>query len=370
MSRIVSLQLGRAFAATSVVVGHTLHEAEKWPDASPWIEWLGHNVPFGSGVDVFFVISGFVMSFISQGRLDEPGYWRTFSLNRIARIVPAYWFYTTAMVVLLLAMPSAFDTASFNIWQVLRSYLFLPGLTAERGNPILQLGWTLNYEMFFYALFALAIALFGRRAVPALVATLVVLVALNPLFVDGIYALAYWTRPIILDFAAGMLLAEVFMRGIRIPRGTGIVLMILGVALLHVTIQMQFPPKSLADDVSYGIAATIFVAGLVLAPDVRETDPLTRGAVLVGDASYSLYLSHPFALTAVFLVFARIPALQLWNGWLYTAVSVAAAVVGSVFALWLIENPLTRLARGWLMKPGPRRHAAAASAAPAGNSRP
>ncbi len=344
--RLSTLQLGRAFAATSVVVGHTLHEAAKWDDLSPALRWGGGFVPFGQGVDVFFVISGFIMYHVSRGHLDRPGYWREFARNRVVRIVPTYWFYTFAMIALLAILPSAFDTATLDPGQILRSFLFLPGLDELRGNPVLQLGWTLNYEMFFYALFVGAIAAFGRRAVPALVVLLLALAALHPMLADGVYALKVWSRPIILDFAAGLGLGALWARGVRVSRGAGWALLglslvtFLAVPGLGLTVSM-----GVYADLPFLLAATLFVAGLTLVPDDAPRGRVGRAGVLVGDASYSLYLSHPFVLTAVFLVWDRVVTLRDLGGWAYLGVTTAACVVASIFGYWLVERPLTRLAR-------------------------
>ena len=134
MAKISTIQIGRAAAATSVVLCHTLHEAEKWPDVDPRLVAFSHYMPFGYGVDIFFVISGFVMYYISQSRRETPGYWKSFLENRVIRIVPVYWAFTLIMVGLVLALPQAFDTARFDIWQILRSFLFLPGRRPRSGG--------------------------------------------------------------------------------------------------------------------------------------------------------------------------------------------------------------------------------------------
>lgn len=147
--------------------------------------------------------------------------WKKFQ-NRVIRIVPVYWAFTLIMVGLVLALPQAFDTARFDIWQILRSFLFLPGPTAEVGRPILSLGWTLNLEMYFYGLFAIALAVAGRRAVPLLSAVLVLTVALHPLLARVAYPLEFWSQPIILNFAAGMGLGALHLRGAAWSRRGGL----------------------------------------------------------------------------------------------------------------------------------------------------
>lgn len=347
MAKLSLIQIGRAFAASSVVICHTLHEAEKWPDVDPRLVAFSHYMPFGSGVDIFFVISGFVMYYISQSKHETPGYWRTFAENRVTRIVPVYWFFTLIMVALLAAMPQAFDSARFEPWQIIRSFFFLPGPHFEFGMPILALGWTLNLEMYFYALFALSLALVGRHAVPVLSAFLIATVALHPVLArTGFFPLEFWSQPIILDFVAGMGLAALRHRGTSWTRGTG--LFALALSLIVFVMLPAFDLDWMGDysKLFFGVAATLFVAGLVFPPDVPATNWLSRSAVTVGDASYTLYLCHPFVLTAIFLVWARIPALQLAGGWFYTLIAVLAALIAAVCGYYLIERPLTELAKG------------------------
>lgn len=351
MSKILSIQAGRAFAAVSVVLCHTLHEAEKWPNASPKLVALSHYMPFGSGVEIFFVISGFVMYHISRGRREIPGYWQTFLENRVLRIVPVYWFYTLVMVGILLAIPSAFDTAHFDPWHLLRSLFFLPGPNEATGFPILSLGWTLNLEMYFYVLFAISLAAFGRHAVPVLSAVLVGLVVLHPWLARLGYPFGFWSLPIILNFVAGMGLGALRERGVAWSRPQGLACIAGSLLLFTLLPALGIERLGDYDKIALGVAATLFVAPLVFSPDIRDEGPLERGAVLVGDASYTLYLCHPFVLTAVFLVMARLPAVLLGQGWIYVAVSTLLAVIAAVVGYFLFERPVTALLRDSLFRP-------------------
>lgn len=351
MSKIFSVQAGRAFAATSVVLCHTLHEAEKWPSASPKLVAFSHYMPFGSGVEIFFVISGFVMYHISRGRRGTSGYWRTFLENRVIRIVPVYWFYTLVMVAILVALPSAFDTARFDPWHILRSLFFLPGPTEETGYPILSLGWTLNLEMYFYLLFAISLALFGRAAVPVLSAVLIGLVIAHPWLARLGYPFGFWSLPIILNFVAGMGLGALRARGLAWSRERGLLCVGLSLALFTLLPALGIDRLGDYDKIALGLAATLFVAPLVLSPDMAGESAPARGAVLVGDASYTLYLCHPFVLTAVFLVMARLPAALLGQGWIYVAASTLLAILAAVIGYFLIERPATALLRGGFFRP-------------------
>ena len=347
MSKLGSIQVGRALAALSVVTGHVLHEAGNLRDAQDWLLSLRGIYPFGSGVDVFFVISGFIMCYISRGRMADPGYAGRFVFNRVTRVVPLYWFYTSLMVALLLIMPGAFDSATFDLGHVLASYLFFPGIDDTYAQPIFALGWTLNYEMFFYALFALVI-LGARRAAPVVAILLLLSIFLaHPALSGGPYFLEFWSRGLILEFAAGMGLA--LLPWGRIPRSPVLAGLLLAGAVALLFWMHHYSGLPLADWrwLRYGLPAVVFVTGLLLlARD--EADPEHEGswprrtAVLLGDASYSLYLSHPFVLSAVYMAWAR---LAPGPAWAYVVVAVLACLAFSILSYRWLELPLARIFR-------------------------
>lgn len=154
-----SLQFLRALAATLVCIEHILYEIfvsfRNNPDAMP--SWVTPGLPFVSGVDIFFVLSGFLMVYTTQTMVggSKKSSWAVFLKKRIIRIVPLYWFYTSLMIAVLLIAPQLFGKAQADFWHFVQSYLFIPHERPAGGiRPVLSLGWTLNYEMFFYMVFA------------------------------------------------------------------------------------------------------------------------------------------------------------------------------------------------------------------------
>jgi peptidoglycan/LPS O-acetylase OafA/YrhL len=103
------------------------------------------------GVDIFFIISGFVMMYSTQ--TDS----RNFFLKRLIRIVPLYWLVTIITFSFYYIFPSFFSLPSNDLSHLVMSLLFIPFDKNGSGHaPILSVGWTLNYEMYFYFLFSLA----------------------------------------------------------------------------------------------------------------------------------------------------------------------------------------------------------------------
>ena len=365
--KIASLQYARALAAVLVVLTHTLYEAEKLAPAGTAagdaVRTVRRTVPFGAGVDVFFVISGFVMAYVSAGRLTQPGYPREYLRARLTRVAPPYWFYTTLMALALLAAPGAADSAALSARTAAYSYLFFPGWE-EVVRPLLSLGWTLNYEVFFYLLFFAALYLLRGRAVGG---TLVALGALA----GGWYAaraggvelpgcVRFWCAPIILEFGFGAAVAALYLRGVRVPAGAA---WALGAAACG-AVALAHPYRTDATRAwLFGVPAAALVAALTLArPAQSAADGLTRrgpaaaGLGLLGAASYTLYLAHPFVITAVYLAwvkFGLVEAIGPAGAWAYVAAAAAAAAAYSVVGYVYLELPLVRLAkRCW---PGPAR---------------
>ena len=160
---IVAIQVLRALAATAVVCAHfqmdlgrLLNARDALPDLT-----LGH-----AGVDLFFVISGFVMVYASEPMFGRAGGSWQFMTRRLIRIVPVYWLASTLYLVMALAIPvfeKSYSTAS-----VVASYLFIPWPRLDGiMQPLVGQGWTLNYEMFFYAIFAMAVSAPRRSRLPS-----------------------------------------------------------------------------------------------------------------------------------------------------------------------------------------------------------
>ncbi len=299
--------------------------------------------PFGhGGVDLFFIISGFIMVHATRARPTTPV---AFLANRIVRIAPIYWFITLAVYAVALAEPSLLQATSSDPEQLLKSILFIPFQKSNGlAQPVLFVGWTLNYEMFFYAIFAVGLTLprraFGFAVVASFISLLVVFgcIARPEATVAGFY-----TRPIILEFVAGMCLGALGsaarVESVNQRR------LVLGACLAGL-LALAFVPLAFPDVshlLTQGLPSLLLVAGAI----VLHNSGVTVGGrwlLLLGDASYSIYLTHPFvtrlAQKAGPLVgLTPAPAATLIAGTL-----VAVCVVGVVTHLGL-ERPMTRWAK-------------------------
>ncbi len=163
---------------------------------------------FGTvGVDLFFVISGFIMWTTTEtSRRGPVRFW----LARIVRIVPLYWIFTTLYVAAALITPESFYVVHLEAAHIVKSYLFVPATHPNLGliAPVYTLGWTLNYEMFFYLLFGFCLFVPSPRLRFALLASAFLLLVAGGLLAQPQGAIARtYTDPIMLEFLAGVMLA-------------------------------------------------------------------------------------------------------------------------------------------------------------------
>jgi exopolysaccharide production protein ExoZ len=280
------LQALRGIASCMVVL---YHASESWSAAASGaysFEWLGG----AGGVDIFFVISGFVMAVSSIGKGSGPrAAWHFFE-RRIVRVMPVYWLVTTFLVLKVemgMVRTGAILT-HIPLKDGILSYLLIP--YNPEASPLLGHAWTLSYEMFFYL--CLAIALWTRKNVPiAMTAFLGLLVIVGAFRTEHWPIITVLFSPFLLEFLAGLWLGFATIKGVRVGPWIG---GLLGAAALAT---MWFVPVRtiLMQRLEWGVCALLIVqAAVALEPKMGRWMP--RWALLLGDASYSLYLIHPLLL--------------------------------------------------------------------------
>lgn len=340
--RFLLIQVLRAVAALLVVCEHLKNDTlriflARDPLQSAWIE-----VPFSVGVDVFFVISGFVIAHSSASLHARSGSWKVFLVRRLARVVPLYWLLTAVLVVLVLVTGTIEWYAGFPAY-VFGSFAFVP---VQNGNgmllPLLSLGWTLNYEMLFYAVFALFVGLRQRPALILVAATLIASVAAGRLGLVAQPALIFWTDPIVLEFLAGIGLYVLVSRGLALSGFARLALVALALGLLFIGREPNLPWRWLA----WGGPAWLLVLAAVSGRRSAGGPWGHRVWDRLGDLSYAIYLSHLFVLVAVrhFLLWLQMPATPT------TFVLFGALVFSITFAVSTVlhfgfERPVLRVLR-------------------------
>ncbi len=335
----------RALAALLVVVHHALSAYRDRMDPRPHAVLVWENGM--CGVDIFFVISGFVMAISAPGLASLPNPGWVFFRRRLIRIVPLYWIFTTFQLLKLKVGFHMPDQILGSTWHIIASYLFVPALDAGNSPiPLLSVGWTLNYEMMFYVLFT--VALFWRvYPLTFLLPTLSVIAVVGwfdhpawPLFP----ALA---SPLVLEFLFGILLAHFTLRG-RLPNPlVSVLLLVVGFATI-LTIQLPFYT---ARAIYWGIPAAAIVTGVV-ALESRIGQRLPKSLLEAGNASYSTYLAHGFVLPVLWVVLVRFHQTGVAAVAELIVLSIVLSLLTGEIVHHCIELPLLNLMRGKKSVPG------------------
>ena len=335
--RIPSVQVVRALAALLVVAGHGLYEARAF-DASGHVARIAEWPLWTLGVDLFFVLSGFIMMWTFGEHFGRPGAWREFLARRLARIVPLYWMFTGLMIAATLLVPQRLESAAFSLEHAILSLLFIPHIAPQGGfHPILSLGWTLMYEMFFYLSFAVALML-PRRAglamLSVLFAMLFALASTTSLLPAALRM--FWGDTVLFEFLLGVLFYFIQRDGrLEMKRLAPLLLVCasIGIAALRSGTGLRL--------FQYGVPALgVFSFVYWMLPEVKLRTWIVL--VLVGEASYTLYLSHPFVLEAVKIVVGLAPLAPPVALWLFLPAAITAAVAFSLLFHARVERPLSR----------------------------
>lgn len=320
----------------AVHVGNPYGFEPRYLGGQSLLGWI--NIPGQAGVDLFFVISGLIMTIttwnLDRGVKDS----RRFMLRRVRRIYPIYWIVSLVVLAVYLAKPTFVNSQSDHPPQILESFVLLP----QAGLPLLAIGWTLTYEMYFYLMFAAAL-LVGRRWLPWILGGwALITLALALAFSDSdVPAMQLLTNPLLLEFVYGVVVGYVVMT--RPPVAPG---WLLGAGIVLITVAVTYASgfdEALLDSwfrvVAVGPPAALIVLGAIgLERQRRLIAP--AGLQYIGDASYSIYLWHTLLLVAAGrLMVLVLPPPNPLHVVLLIAIPIAV-VVACLVLFELVERPL------------------------------
>jgi exopolysaccharide production protein ExoZ len=244
------------------------------------------------------------------------------------------------VLLILVTFPKVMHNDRLEPMHVLFSYLFFPTVHPTVGQmfPLLIPGWTLNYEMFFYVLFGLGLLLPALTRLVAVSAALCGLVATQFLTtVHPLTAATFYTSSKLLEFVYGMVLGWLFIGGARLPASVAWLTLLAGTLLIASGDVFALP------DVLGGIPPLLIVAGAVM---VERSSGVTniRGLHLVGNASYSIYLSHTIVIALVLQLWLKTPLGHLPGGsFVFSVVELASVIAVGVLIYFYIEKSILRL---------------------------
>jgi exopolysaccharide production protein ExoZ len=347
---LVYIQILRFFAAVAVVAFHALGTPPKgfeMPDSA-----LTFALSYGGrGVDLFFVISGFVIFYATHASKLTPA---EFLRRRVERIVPLYFVVIFTVTMLAITLPATFGTPDwYTARHILKSLAFIA--FTDGDMPVVYVGWSLEYEMYFYLAVALLMAL-TREVWRNIVVIFSALAILGQ--IPGVGAalgnIAFFADPMILEFVLGVIVGSVFVNGgTRWP-------MPVAAACAIAALLVTDPTNRVI--VSGVPSACLVAAAAWLSRKRIDPSGLERALARLGDASYSIYLAQVQTVSLASVSIAgSIPAIPP----LLLLIVTACIVVALGLALnILVERPLLNLCRR-LGSPRPVRFALSCDTVPA-----
>lgn len=337
--RLHNVQVLRALAAFAVVFHHVLDCFENYFAADAP---LSRTTIFSCGVDVFFVISGFIIAQSSFGKIITPA---AFLKARSLRVAPIYALLTLAAFAGRKAGFNLFAQPDNSLSELVRSLLFVPIIDGAGTvhPPVLFVGWSLNYEMLFYLVFALALLLRDTRPRLAAFSAAMVCLVIAAHFTSNPY-LRYWGSPVVLEFLFGIVVWWLWTE-LHASRALAFAIGALGILALAMSAVFDLPTEHPGAPLLRGLPAAAIVWSAV---SLERSGMVLRSRFLElqGDASYSLYLTHPFVLQILCKLSAAAGLSMTLSGQLgFAAVALlAAGIVGTVFHL-TVERTLGRWLR-------------------------
>jgi exopolysaccharide production protein ExoZ len=313
---INNIQALRAFAAISVVLYHTLDLAKSYgyrTQSFMFMEGWG-----GNGVDIFFVISGFVMVYIQYSKPKKP---TEFMMSRIKRIVPLYWSITLLVVLLMYFIPTAFGVATFNVKHSILSFLFLNHYFSS-AFPVIIPGWTLEYEMFFYFLFGLS--LFFSRSKNAVLVSLFLIV----------YVILFNKDIIVIEFVMGMLVAYLYIKQYFINYGN----LLFYAGLAGILMSIIYRPD-INRVIFQGLPSMLLVLGSCYLPQTKS-----RILLFLGSASYSIYLIHTLTMPVFYKLMRMVGFPVVFSDLLVLMCLLYSVLLGGVMYSYY-EKPINKYLR-------------------------
>lgn len=332
MKQYDSIQAMRGLAAITVVFMH--------------IQMIKNGA---FGVELFFCISGFIMMHVTERGC------KNFISKRVIRIVPLYWLVTFATTAILIVMPTVFRTLVFKLEFLLKTLFFIPyfytGKSGSTANALVQVGWTLILEIFFYLIFFIAAKICPKYR-HIIASTVLGVMAIVGLVVksDNTF-IRFYCQPVILEFAFGMLSYKYLTKENKKVFSTASRLVYIGTAGLiwAFLFAEKFIPQ--IDDVDrlikYGIPA--FVVFILLFKGLEDCK-IPKFFIILGNISYSLYLTHSFVVQGFSRIIYNIDKFTVIGAVLVVFVVLPLVIGVAWISWWVIENKFTLLLRKMLIK--------------------
>ena len=309
-----NLQYLRAFAAINVVYLHVLIGGDSYNRSSSMSQILGE---WGAnGVDIFFVISGFVMIY---SQINNPKTIFSFFKSRIIRIVPIYWLITAIIILLFTIFPDIFRTFNTDFKKSISSFFFISQLVSKEF-PIINVGWTLEWEMLFYLIFGLS--LYFKK-----LEKIIVFIFFSMIIIFFISKNLFF-----LEFFVGVLIGYIYTK-YKINNHIALIILVFGFIFLLLTVNQNSQLIYYDRFIIWGLPSALIVFGAV------NTKPISNRLLFyLGNASYSIYLVQVLTIPAFYKTISYLD-INLNND-LISFMCLIASVIFGCFFHSLVEKKL------------------------------
>lgn len=344
MTKYYNIQALRGIAALLVVFSHLLIIEKKYGGSETI---LPEVFRFGvSGVDLFFVISGFIMVTVTKNKFQSVKESSNFILHRITRIYPPYWFYSFLVLIVFLVHPEWVNSAQGNKVDILYSFLLFPSDTL----PLLNVGWTLIHEIYFYIVFTIFLLLLSEKYLIHALLLWGIAIALFNLYSEATEPLVLLvTSPLTYEFIAGCFLA-IFYRHDKAKISNILLILIIGVTIIlssyffmrHFN-YYHLTPESWSRALILGTPALIVTYCVLVAG--KNKFIFSQWLIKIGDASYSIYLTHVLTFSALGRLWSLFPIDSFLDNLIILPVFVFLACVVGILSYRFIEKPVLKLSR-------------------------
>ncbi|QEM09171.1 acyltransferase [Mucilaginibacter rubeus] len=345
-----NLQCCRGIAAVMVLMAHANLMVDKQMFSGAFI--IGW-----SGVDFFFILSGFIIYYINFKYAGKRNELKKYLSKRLIRVYPIYWLYTTAFLILnylliKFAGKGIINWISLDFMGILRSYLLYPTNIVKSEMPIIPVAWTLSFEIIFYIIFGVYI-LSNKKIFQLIVGIWMLFVALNFFKVIDVTQsplLSTLCNAKNIEFIYGCVIAHLSLKNkISRNRSIGISVLLVGMILLAISWinemnQCRYFPKM--DSLNFGIPYSLIIYGLISLETYNPNNKIKNSLVFLGDASYSIYLMHYISIVILYVIFKRI----MHNHYgVFVIITTVLTAAGCICYSW-IEMPLLKTIRRYSKK--------------------
>lgn len=306
----------RGIASLSVLFAHESHKLyQNGIFSSDWLTFAGW------GVDIFFMISGFIMMMISKKEINKT----KFIVDRLIRIIPLYWLFTLIALILYVCVPSIVNTSGGHTG-IFQSFILVP---IPAGTKFLvQNGWTLSYEFLFYICFLFALKFKDVNKLLFVSATFLLI----DLYLFWIQTSNFLSSSIKYEFILGGSIYLFFYRS----KLLALTLLVILLSILLSIFDLGSRALSL-----FSLLSFILVFSLINFESYfsANSSKLIQWLFILGEISYSLYLVHPFTIQFTQLILKKLNVLSACSFMILA--TILSLIAGFVCYKW-IEVPMTR----------------------------